>query len=665
MQPTGPDSQRAAAAPGRPLKPELLRLLELLSATDRRVLAQLWAAPTPDPAALVALMTDPAQMAAQWSRLTEREQAAIVRLLADRGALAVGVFQREFGGVREPGAFEHPRAYLHALSSPATPTERLYNMGLIFKAHDERGAIYRIPNDLLPALHALLGDVPPRDRRLHAAPAANQSDAAPVAAAADSAEELVTLLLMLAYHGDLRALDDGALNKASLVNITRQMSGSPDPRTLRREADWPFVALVRAAAVSADLLRRTSEGELRPTARALDWLKAPQQQRARALLDGWCVSSIDDLTLLCGLRWQGGTPYTLNRTATRRGLLALLGSLPGATWLDLDAVVAEIKRVEPDFQRRDGRYDTWLLYDRRERLVSSWADWALVEGALIRAVLCGPLAWLGLAECSVADQVRLSPLGAYVLADPTQPVPAPPEPPVSPLIVQATFDVLCPPGVSSYARFQLSRIAELHQSGTVSVYKLTRPALLAAIERGIDADDVIAFLAEAAAGPLPPAVAYTLREWGGQAAQVRLEHAVLLHTADPVLLARLRASKRIDLDAAEPLTPTLLRLPDGEVDELAERLRRAGFGVRDERIDPALPIDERELRALVTAACVTARVCVELDLPCDISPGMLQRILRLVPARQAEQSQRIAAEVAQRLAQRQTSEGRADDAEAV
>lgn len=660
MQRTGPDSRRTHAGDGRPLRPELLRLLELLSPTDRRVLAQLWAAPSAEPAALLALMIDAERLGAQWARLGEREQAALIRLLQDRGAVPVAVLQREFGGVREPGGFEHPRAYVQALRSPATPTERLYSMGLIFKAHDQRGAIYRIPNDLLPPLHAVIGEVPPRDRRLQVPPAPPAGEAVAPAASAD---ELVTLLLTLAYHGELRALEDGALNKASLVSLARQLPDSPDMRTLRRESDWPLVALLRTAAVGADLLRRTGDGELRPTARALDWLKAPQAERARTLLDGWCGSALDDLTLLCGLRWQGGAPYTIQRTAARRGLLALLGTLPDAVWLAPDAIVDEVYRVEPDFQRRDGRYDTWLLYDERDRLVSGWEQWHAVEGALVRAVLCRPLCWLGLAECDVSGRVRITPLGTHLLADPAQPAPVPSEPRATPLIVQGTFEVLCPPGASCYARFQLSRVAELVQSGAVSVYRLTRAALLAAAERGIDADDAIAFLADASAGPLPPAVAYSLREWGGQAAQVRLEHAVLLQTADPVLMARLRTAKSIALDDAELLTPTLLRVPDGAADELAERLRRAGFGLRDERIDPALPIDERELRALVTAACVSAQVCAELGMPGDISPALLQRLLRLVPPRQAEQARRAAEDVVQRL--RQRAAGGSDAPEAV
>ncbi len=626
---------------------DLRRLLELLSPVDRRVMAHLWRAPGAEVEALLAAMSDPTQIRAQWERLTERERAALERLIAEGGAMPVAIVQREYGGVREPGGFEHPRAYLDALRGPATPTERLFSLGFIFRAHDERGAIYRIPHDLLAHLPA----VPPRARQLTVPPA--DAPRATIPATPDRVTPLVVALLVLAYNGELQTLDDGALNKASMARLARDVADPPDLRAVRREADWPLLAVARAAAVEAGLLRRGSDGELRPTAQALDWLRAPRAARMRQLLEGWRRSSLDDLTLLCGLRWQGGAPFTLDRAATRRALLDLLASLPIDAWLRIDDVVAAIRRVDPDFQRRDGRYDTWLLYDREDRLVSRWDDWDLVEGALIRAALRGPLHWLGLVDLDDAqDRLRWSPLGAHLIAGAEPPS----EPPALPLIVQGTFEVLCPAEASLYARFQLSRIAELKQAGSIAVYLLTRGALLQAVERGIDVEAVLRFLREQSAGPLPPAVEYTLREWASQAGQVRLEHAVLLHAADPVMLTRLRADRSLDLAAAEQLGPTLLRLPPGADDEVAERLRRAGFGLRDERVDPHRPLDERDLRALVTAAFVYARVCTELGLSCDVTPAMLSRLARLVPPRHLDHASETARAVARLLESRFNSD---------
>lgn len=644
-------------SPAHRAKPELHRLLELLSPVDRRVMAQQWGAPSPEPAALLSIMCDAARVQEVWERLTSGERAALTRVLQDDGALPVAVMQRLYGGVREPGGFEHPRAYLQALQGPATSTERLYNLGLIFRAHDERGAIYRVPNDLRPLLPA----VPPRDRKLRLQAVADPGVRSSPSAGIMELEALIVTLLSLANAGQLKTLEDGALNKASLIRVAKQLGEHIDVQHIRREHDWPFLALTRVMLVEAGLLRRTSggnsparsEGDLRPTAQSIDWLGASRAERIRRLLNGWCGSTIDDLTLLCRLRWKGGAPYTLNRAATRRNLLALLASLPVAEWVSLAEIVTEIHRVEPDFQRRDGRYDTWLLYNSADQLVSSWADWWLVEGQLITEVVCGPMCWLGLVETAPieADQqtiVRLTPLGAHILADEPPPV----DPPATPLIVQSTFEVLCPASASLYAKFQLGRVAEPKQLGQLAIYVLTRPALQAAIERGISAPDVVRFLQEHSGNTVPPAVAYTLLEWGGKAEQLRLEHAVLLETADPILLAQVRATKMLDLADAEQLSPTVLRVPDGAADGLAEQLRRAGFGLRDDRIDPQHPLDERDIKALVLAAFTYARACAELDLPCELTPAALQRLAKLVPPRWADTAHQAATTFVTRIEDR-------------
>ena len=60
-----------------------MRLLELLSPVDRRVMAQLWGASGHTAAALAAVMTDPQRVQAQWQRLTDQERAALIRLLQE------------------------------------------------------------------------------------------------------------------------------------------------------------------------------------------------------------------------------------------------------------------------------------------------------------------------------------------------------------------------------------------------------------------------------------------------------------------------------------------------------------------------------------------------------------------------------------------------------
>ena len=625
-------------------------MLELMSPPDRRVLAQLWGVADADAAALAAALTDPQAVQRQLERLSAAERAALDRVLQEGGAIPVAILQREYGPVREPGSFEHPRAYLQALQRPATPTERLYAMGLLVRGHGERGTLYRVPNDLLP----LLPEPPPRDRTLRVRALDTPPRALPTT---QSAEELLLAVLVPAYAGEITALEDGAPNKAGLLRLARRLrpvrqDGTPfgrqvqDMRGLKRESDWPALAWVRSVAAEAGLLRRAGDGLLRPTAQAIAWLGAPLAERMRTLLEASIAAPLDELTLLAGLRWRGGAPYTLARSPARRALLTLLGTLPAGVWLPLDAITAEVRRVEPDFLRRDGRYDTWLLYDG-DRLVSGWEDWLKVEGRLLRETIGGPLHWLGLFEMAEGGaSARLTPLGAHLLSRAA----APPEPPAMPLVVQGTYEVLAPPGVSSYARFQLARFAErLEGEGAVERYRLTRGALLAALERGATAEDVIAFLEKHASAALPPAVLYSLREWGGKAEQVRVSHAVLLSADDPVIMAQLKAGKFGETGGVEPLGPALLRLPEGEVDALVARLRAADIGVRDERVDLQLPIGERDLRAVVEAAAVYGRVCAELGWESEVTPAMLQRLLRLVPRRVADAALAAAERAAKEL----------------
>ncbi|WP_026369286.1 helicase-associated domain-containing protein [Kallotenue papyrolyticum] len=619
---------------------ELRRWLELISPADRRVLARAWSAPGHDPDALLAVMGDPARVRAQWEQLGAPERAALEHVIAEGNALPVAIMQREHGAVREPQGFAHPRAYLDALRGPLTPPERLLMQGWLFRAHDQRGPIYRVPAALL----AGLPPIAPRERRLELATAPPPQQVAADALAPTL--ELALALLWLAYDGALLTLQDGALAKAALKQVAGAVRDAPEVRAMRREADWPALALLRGAMVGAGLLRRDADGRLRPTAEALPWLRAAPSEQVARLVHGWQRSPLDELTLLCGLRWRGGAPYSIDWHGARRRLLALLITLPAEAWWALDAVSAAVQRVDAAFLRRDGRFDTWLLYDAQDRLVSGWEHWERVEGALIRAVARGPLHWFGLVELDAAgERMRWTRLGAHLL----QGAPAPSVAPPVPLIVQATFDVVCPPGASLYARFQLRRIAELKQADLAEVFTLTRRALLAATERGIQVEDALRFLREYSGAALPPAVEYSLREWSRQRELVTLEQAVLLRVSDPVVLAQLRAEAGPALADAEVLSATLVRLSEAQAEQVAERLRRAGVGLRDERVDPQRPLDERDLRALATAAVVYARLCAALGLPCEVEPAALRRIARLVPPRQFERAVEAARAVLSQL----------------
>src|SRR5919199_2693178 len=148
-------------------KPELMRWLQMQGDADRRILAQLWSLPPEsDPASLYRSLSDPERVLQQWERLSEAERAALTRVLQEGGSLPSAILQRTWGPVRDPAHFANPRAYLQALEAPASPAERLYMMGLLVRAHDDRGPIFRVLNDL----RKLLPAVEPPDNTLRVDP---------------------------------------------------------------------------------------------------------------------------------------------------------------------------------------------------------------------------------------------------------------------------------------------------------------------------------------------------------------------------------------------------------------------------------------------------------------------------------------------------------------
>ncbi len=593
--------------------------------------------PELDAAELAAQVLEPARVARQLAALGQPEQAALRDLVAAGGSLPVAILQRTYGVVRDPSNFPDARSFLSGLADPSSPAERLYLLGLIVRHRDERGQVFRIPQEFL----ALLPAAAPPSRQLsvavHPTPAEWQ------AGDAHHVEQCIFALLSAAYSAPLTTLDDGTLNKASITKVVARLRPTSNVRSLRREADFPWLSWVRSLAVAAGLLRRGTDGLLSVTPAALTWLALPAIERARQLLDGWRTSAANELTLLAGLRWRS-TVYNLNLPAVRQELAELLATLPAEGWWRLNEIASAVWNAAPYLLRRDGRFDTWLVYDARGTLVAGEQHWDSIEGALIRQTIAHPLHWLGLVDYAAdADEqliARWTPLGRHLLAGGPAPEVVPPEP----IVVQSTFEVVCPPGASWYAQFQLGRIAEPLPSPEVPRFKLTRKATLAAAERGISGEDIVRFLTESSAQPVPDVVTYRVREWSGHAQQIVIESAALLR-AEPVLLAELRRQKGLALPEVEELRPDLWRLPEGDAPGLVERLKAASYGVADQLTPAEAPLSQRDLIALTTAAYVYAGLCQDLQLPGEISTALLQRLNKLLPDRTMLAAQRTAGEL--------------------
>jgi hypothetical protein len=375
-------------------------------------------------------------------------------------------------------------------------------------------------------------------------------------------------------------------------------------------AEARSIDFFRTTLAAAGLLTVTDERQLRTTAAALRFASLSLVRQGQVLLNAWLESGENELFNLPHLRCERrppvpkSVPDDAQARQAYRGLIETVRALvsPGA-WYDVDDLSQAIRQIDVEFlvSWRDPSPYHWATTlfsaDRvpapsyvgitlddsrgRSRSLTMGADWSLVEGAFIRAVVQGPLAWLGLVECRSAaggkSHFALTELGGRVLglvedttgiADVAGTADA--------LVVQPNFDVIvydadeCPELV-----YQVDRFAQRVSLDRLAIYRLTREALYNGLQLGLRVDDVLARLAGAAQQPLPQNVIYTLRDWARQFEEVRwVRNGWLLEAPDEATLDRWLADPSVEAAVERRLTPTLALVDAAQAQSLAETLRR-------------------------------------------------------------------------------------------
>lgn len=405
---------------------------------------------------------------------------------------------------------------------------------------------------------------------------------------------------------------DGTLTRGAMLHLNEALLIREELAHARGESQASRLAFLSFLARTMDLVREQDRRLITP-AGAWRWLSLPTTQQATALWAGWRdATDWDDVQRIPSLRVEPSAHARHDPAAVRqRALAALIPVLSPNAWVSLSDAALAIRERDPAFLRpHDPEHSVrWEIVDAvTGRDLAPARYWDLVEGALLRYLLTGPLHWLGLISlgydaAGTLNHCALTLMGAHLWAH------APWSPPArEPLVIQPNFEVVASFHADPGAMLRLEHVADLVQAGPARVYRFTQDRFRAALDAGADPDAILAFLEQASAGSLPQNVAYTLREWAGQHGRVRLEPVTLLRTDDAVLMQELRAARRIAPLLDEVLSPVVNVVPEENVTALADRLREDGYMPRVEaaRDEPThtgrLRLAEREATPLLAAA---------------------------------------------------------------
>jgi hypothetical protein len=471
---------------------------------------------------LAAALSDTGHLRASVAACTPVAQAALAELLRAGGRSPRPAFEQAHGGIRPagPGKLERERPHL----APANPTEELWYRGLLYPAMVET------PDGLVEFLH-----VPAElAERLPPPPPAATPFPPPALAVLPIAPPVADLLLhdacslLCLVQAGLGALSDSAdlfSWQSNALYEYSQLSLQPpeDPVSIGGDGPASPAALALALAVNLGWLRARGRRLALVPGPVRAWLEAARADQRRSLLDAWAGSAHwNDLCRTPALSCEQTGSWANDPVGTRQRLLPLLAILQPDAWYLLNGLVAAIKAHAPHFQRPDGNYDTWYIRQRSApAYLRGFEHWEQVEGALLRFVLAGPLAWMGATALAMDEAGRPASFSltaaGYAWLHGT---PALPEEELAMLVVQPDFTVLVPAGVALLDRFRVARfttwLETTWEAGRPTfAYRISQTGLRRAAQQGIDAGRVLAFLQARAAGPLPDNVVNALERWRG------------------------------------------------------------------------------------------------------------------------------------------------------
>ncbi len=385
------------------------------------------------------------------------------------------------------------------------------------------------------------------------------------------------LYLYWSYVSTLREglplVSNGLLTRTALRQICELFGTKGQLDQPRTEQDVPRLLFIRLLLMKLDLLQERQDAL--HVAPADQFFALPLLERVRLCLRLWLETPFwNELSFLPDVLVRPG-PQPLEATHTeviraRHMLMERIAAESSNAWREMPAFIARTKLYAPyllfprQYGARADRYSQGSNpYGWDFRLRRGWLThregWHMVEGGFIRAVVLGPLHWLGLVDVHIEKgrtDFRPTAGMALVTSDAGGAIE---EPPAGRLIVQPNFELVVLAPVSEALLIKLDSFAERIGLEHIAQYKVTKASVTRAIQTGLHVDDIQRILTAAAGGgEIPQNVHYSLVEWERQARKIELwQDAALIEVDEAAFLDMLFADDQTRPLLKRRLSPVL------------------------------------------------------------------------------------------------------------
>lgn len=400
--------------------------------------------------------------------------------------------------------------------------------------------------------------------------------------------------LVASTREGLQVVNSGLLSRAALRQVMDLPGQKGGIEQIRTEQDVPRLLFLRLLLMKLGLLQER-RGNLHAVA-ADEFFSLPLLERARRCYRLWLESPFwNELLYLPEVIVRPGPdpldPAHEEVVRARQVLMERILEEQVETWHGISSFVARTKLYAPYllFPRQYGaRADRYSVgsnpYGWDFRLRRGWLThregWHQVEGGFIRAVILGPLQWLGLVNIKNEGNTpafRLAQGVLLVTNDVEHPVE---ELPWGRLIVQPNFELIALAPVSEALLIRLDRFAERSGLEHIAQYRITKASVTRAIQMGLHAETIQQVLEEAA-GPgveIPQNVHYSLVEWERQARRIELwQGAILLEVDEAGLLDDLLTNEETRGLLVRRLSPVLAEVATNQLEALQEVFWRRSY----------------------------------------------------------------------------------------